>query len=79
MSEQSQLYDLPEKEQSWFSSRTIQNLLHNQSGWITTIRSDLEDIRSRLAGIKTALTIMAKGGDDTIESDTNRRTRRPQQ
>lgn len=78
MSEQSQLCDLPEKEQSWFSSRTMQNLLYDQSGWITTIRSDLEDIRSRLAGVETALAMMAKGGDDTIESDANRRTRRPQ-
>ncbi|CDM38472.1 unnamed protein product [Penicillium roqueforti FM164] len=41
--------------------------------------NDLKDIRSQLAGVETALAIMARGGDDTIESDANRRTRRPQQ
>ncbi|KAJ5052463.1 hypothetical protein NUH16_011156 [Penicillium rubens] len=48
--------------------------------WIATIRSDLEDIRSRLAVVETAMEMMAKEGkNSTTEDNATRRTLRSQQ
>ncbi|OQE57530.1 hypothetical protein PENNAL_c0394G05335 [Penicillium nalgiovense] len=48
--------------------------------WIATIRSDLEDIRSRLAVVETTMEMMAKEGkDSTTEDNATRRTLRSQQ
>ncbi|KAJ5041906.1 hypothetical protein NUH16_011194 [Penicillium rubens] len=47
---------------------------------IATIRSDLEDIRSRLAVVVTAMEMMAKEGkNSTTEDNATRRTLRSQQ
>ena len=80
MSERSQSCYPPEKEQRLTFSRFMQTSLDSQNSWITTIRSDLEDIRSRLAVVETAMEMMAKEGEnDTTKSDTTRRTLRSQQ
>ncbi|CAG8905657.1 unnamed protein product [Penicillium nalgiovense] len=54
--------------------------LENSNSWIATIRSDLEDIRSRLAVVETAMEMMAKEGkNSTTEDNATRRTLRSQQ
>ncbi|CDM32589.1 hypothetical protein PROQFM164_S02g002740 [Penicillium roqueforti FM164] len=61
-------------------TKLIQKALDNSNSWITTIRSDLEDIRSRLAVVETAIEIIAKEGkNSTTEDNTTRRTLRSQQ
>ena len=58
----------------------MQKALDNSNSWIATIRSDLEDIRSRLAVVETALEMMAKEGkNSTTEDNATRRTLRSQQ
>lgn len=58
----------------------MQKSLDNQNSWIATIRSDLEDIRSRLAVVETIMEMVAKEGDsDTTKGNAIRRTRRSQQ
>jgi hypothetical protein len=58
----------------------MQNSLNNQNSWITTIRSDLEDIRNRLAVVESAMEMMAKEGENnTTEDNATRRTLRSQQ
>ncbi|KAJ5037739.1 hypothetical protein NUH16_011338 [Penicillium rubens] len=48
--------------------------------WIATIRSDLEDIRSRLAVVETSMEMMAKERkNSTTEDNATRRTLRSQQ
>ncbi|CAG8634362.1 unnamed protein product, partial [Penicillium salamii] len=60
--------------------RLMQNALDNSNSWIATIRSDLEDIRSRLAVVETAMEMMAKEGkNSTTEDNATRRTLRSQQ
>ena len=45
----------------------MQKSLDNQNSWMATIRSDLDDIRSRLAVVETAMEMVAKEGEnDTI-------------
>ncbi|CAG8904513.1 unnamed protein product [Penicillium nalgiovense] len=57
----------------------MQKALDNSNSWIATIRSDLEDIRSRLAVVETALEMMAKEGkNSTTEDNATRRTLRSQ-
>jgi hypothetical protein len=57
----------------------MQTLLNNQSSWIGNIRSDLEDIRNRLAVVETAIEMRAKEGEnDATEGDITRRTLRSQ-
>ncbi|CAG8893185.1 unnamed protein product [Penicillium nalgiovense] len=61
-------------------SRLMQKSLDNSNSWIATIRSDLEDIRSRLAVVETAMEMMAKEGkNSTTEDNATRRTLRSQQ
>lgn len=68
------------KEQRLTFSRSMQNSLDNQNSWIATIRSDLEDIRSRLAVVETTMKMVAKEGEtDTTEGNASRRTLRSQQ
>jgi hypothetical protein len=55
----------------------MQNSLSNQTTWNETIRSDLDEIRSRLAAVEAAIEMTAKeGGNTTAEGNTTRRTRR---
>ncbi|CAG8207974.1 unnamed protein product, partial [Penicillium nalgiovense] len=44
-------------------------LLDNSNSWIAAIRSDLEDIRSRLAVVETAMEMMAKEGKNSTTED----------
>ena len=68
------------KEQRLTFSRSIQKSLDNQNGWVATIRSDLEDIRSRLAAVETTIEMVAKEGEsDITKGNATRRTRRSQQ
>ncbi|KAJ5471570.1 hypothetical protein N7530_008927 [Penicillium desertorum] len=61
-------------------TKFMQNSLDNSNGWIATIRSDLEDIRRRLAVVETAMEMMAKEGkNSTTEDNATRRTLRSQQ
>ncbi|KZN93982.1 hypothetical protein EN45_041700 [Penicillium chrysogenum] len=61
-------------------TKLMQKLLENSNSWIATIRSDLEDIRSRLAIVETAMEMMAKEGkNSTTEDNATRRTLRSQQ
>jgi uncharacterized tellurite resistance protein B-like protein len=58
----------------------MQNSFYNFNSWVTAIRSDLEDIRSRLAVVETAMEMMAKDGkNSTTEDNATRRTLRSQQ
>lgn len=60
--------------------RLMQKALDNSNSSIATIRSDLEDIRSRLAVVVTAMEMMAKEGkNSTTEDNATRRTLRSQQ
>ena len=60
--------------------RLMQKALDNSNSLIATIRSDLEDIRSRLAVVETAMEMMAKeGNNSTTEDNATRRTLRSQQ
>jgi archaellum component FlaC len=53
----------------------MQKSLDNQSSWIATIRSDLEDIRSRLAVVETTMEMVAKEGENnTTKGNATRRT-----
>ncbi|OQE42616.1 hypothetical protein PENNAL_c0693G10934, partial [Penicillium nalgiovense] len=62
------------------AAELMQNALDNSNSWIATIRSDLEDIRSRLAVVETAMEMMAKEGkNSTTEDNATRRTLRSQQ
>ncbi|CAG8135797.1 unnamed protein product [Penicillium nalgiovense] len=62
------------------AAEIMQKALENSNSWIATIRSDLEDIRSRLAVVETAMEMMAKEGkNSTTEDDATRRTLRSQQ
>ncbi|KAJ5037668.1 hypothetical protein NUH16_003341 [Penicillium rubens] len=61
-------------------TKLMQKALDNSNSWIATIRSDLEDIRSRLAVVETAMEMMAKEGkNSTTEDNATRRTLRSQQ
>ncbi|OGE47476.1 hypothetical protein PENARI_c043G10483, partial [Penicillium arizonense] len=44
-------------------TKSMQNSLNNQNSWIGNIRSDLEEIRSRLAVVETAIEMRAKKGE----------------
>lgn len=67
------------KEQRLTFSRSMQKSLDNQNSWMATIRSDLDDIRSRLAVVETAMEMVAKEGEnDTTEDNATRRTLRLQ-
>jgi hypothetical protein len=69
-----------ENEQRLTFPRLMQKLLDNSNSWIATIRSDLEDIRSRLAVVETSMETMAKEGKNgTIEDNATRRILRSQQ
>jgi hypothetical protein len=58
----------------------MQKALESSNSLIATIRSDLEDIRSRLAVVETAMEMMAKEGkNSTTEDNATRRTLRSQQ
>ncbi|CAI7611185.1 unnamed protein product [Penicillium viridicatum] len=58
----------------------MQKTLDNSNSLIATIRSDLEDICSRLAVVETAMEMMAKEGkNSTAENNATRRTLRLQQ
>jgi hypothetical protein len=60
--------------------RSMQKSLDNKNSWIATIRSDLEDTRSRLAVVETAMEMMAKERkNSTTEDNATRRTLRSQQ
>ncbi|CAG8136926.1 unnamed protein product [Penicillium nalgiovense] len=62
------------------AAESMQKALENSNSWIATIRSDLEDIRSRLAVVETAMEMMAKEGkNSTTEDNATRRTLRSQQ
>ncbi|CAG8897853.1 unnamed protein product [Penicillium nalgiovense] len=62
------------------AAELMQKALDNSNSWIATIRSDLEDIRSRLAVVETAMEMMAKEGkNSTTEDNATRRTPRSQQ
>ncbi|CAG8139667.1 unnamed protein product [Penicillium nalgiovense] len=62
------------------AAELMQKLLDNSNSWIATIRSDLEDIRSRLAVVETSMEMMAKEGkNSTTEDNATRRTLRSQQ
>ncbi|OQE08725.1 hypothetical protein PENFLA_c127G01927 [Penicillium flavigenum] len=62
------------------AAELMQKLLDNSNSWIATIRSDLEDIRSRLAVMETAMEMMAnEGKNSTTEDNATRRTLRSQQ
>jgi hypothetical protein len=79
MSERSQSCDPPEKECRLIICRSMQNSLNNQNSWIGNIRSDLEEIRSRLAVVETAIEMRAKEGENNAtEGDTSRRSLRSQ-
>lgn len=68
------------KERRLTFSRSMQKSLGNQNSWIATIRSDLEDIRSRLAVVETTMEMVAKEGEnDTTMGNATRRTLRSQQ
>jgi hypothetical protein len=68
------------KEKRLTFSRSMQKSLDNQNGWVATIRSDLEDIRSRLAVVETTMEMVAnEGATDTTEGNATRRTLRSQQ
>lgn len=68
------------KERRLTFSRSMQKSLGNQNSWIATIRSDLEDIRSRLAAVETTMEMVAKEGEsDTTKGNATRRTLRSQQ
>jgi hypothetical protein len=57
----------------------MQELLENQSRWIATVSSHLEDIRSRLAVVEAAMEMVAQEGENgTTEGNTTRRTLRSQ-
>ncbi|KAK9847073.1 hypothetical protein MYU51_020505 [Penicillium brevicompactum] len=61
-------------------AESMQKSLDNQNGWVATIRSDLEDIRSRLAVVEATMEMVAKEGEtDTIEGNATRQTLRSQQ
>ena len=50
----------------------------NQTNWDETLRSDLEDIRGRLAVVEAAIEVTAKEGEkNTAEGKTTGRKRRP--
>jgi hypothetical protein len=77
MTEPSQSCDLADKEKTLIFSRSMQSALDNQSGWIETIRSDLEDIRSRLVVAETAMEMRANEGENNAtEGDTSRGSHR---
>ncbi|OGE47142.1 hypothetical protein PENARI_c060G06862 [Penicillium arizonense] len=60
-------------------AESMQNSLNNQNSWIGNIRSDLEEIRSRLAVVETAIEMRAKEGENNAtEGDTSRRSLRSQ-
>ncbi|KAJ5033234.1 hypothetical protein NUH16_003150 [Penicillium rubens] len=60
-------------------TKSMQKSLDNQNSWMATIRSDLDDIRSRLAVVETAMEMVAKEGEnDTTEDNATRRTLRSQ-
>ncbi|CAG8156334.1 unnamed protein product [Penicillium nalgiovense] len=62
------------------AAELMQKLLENPNSWIATIRSDLEDTRSRLAVVERAMEMMAKEGkNSTTEDNATRRTLRSQQ
>ncbi|CAG8882113.1 unnamed protein product [Penicillium nalgiovense] len=62
------------------AAELMQKALDNSNSLIATIRSDLEDIRSRLAVVETAMEMMAKEGkNSTTEDNATRRTLRSQQ
>ena len=55
----------------------MQNSLSSQTTWNETIRSDLDEIRSRLAAVEAAIDVTARKGENTTaEGNTTRRTRR---
>ena len=57
--------------------RSMQNSLNNQTNWNETIRSDLEEIRSRLAVVEAAIEMTAKEEKNTTaEGKTTGRRRR---
>ncbi|KAJ5215227.1 uncharacterized protein N7498_001634 [Penicillium cinerascens] len=57
--------------------RSLQNSLSNQTNWNETIRSDLEEIRSRLAVVEAAIEMTAKEEKNTtVEGKTTGRRRR---
>ncbi|CAG8654567.1 unnamed protein product [Penicillium salamii] len=61
------------------AAELMQKALDNSNSLIATIRSDLEDIRSRLAVVETAMEMMAKEGkNSTTEDNATRRTLRSQ-
>ncbi|KAJ5040749.1 hypothetical protein NUH16_003355 [Penicillium rubens] len=61
-------------------AESMQKSLDTQTNWIATIRSDLEDIHSRLAVVETAMDMMAKEGENnTTQDNTTRRTLRSRQ
>ncbi|OGE46540.1 hypothetical protein PENARI_c200G11632 [Penicillium arizonense] len=60
-------------------TKSMQNSLNNQNSWIGNIRSDLEEIRSRLAVVETAIEMRAKKGEsNATEGDISRRSLRSQ-
>ncbi|OQE70394.1 hypothetical protein PENNAL_c0118G06292 [Penicillium nalgiovense] len=60
-------------------AESMQKSLDSQNSWMATIRSDLDDIRSRLAVVETAMEMVAKEGEnDTTEDNATRRTLRLQ-
>ncbi|CAG8091499.1 unnamed protein product, partial [Penicillium salamii] len=62
------------------AAEIMQKALESSNSLIATIRSDLEDIRSRLAVVETAMEMMAKEGkNSTTEDNATRRTLRSQQ
>ncbi|CAG8136426.1 unnamed protein product [Penicillium nalgiovense] len=62
------------------AAELMQKSLDNSNSWIATIRSDLEDIRSRLAVVETAMEMMTKDGkNSTTEDNVTSRTLRSQQ
>ncbi|KAJ6134754.1 hypothetical protein N7523_001076 [Penicillium sp. IBT 18751x] len=57
--------------------KSMQNSLSNQTTWNETIRSDLDEIRSRLAAVEAAIEMTTKEGENTTaRGNTTRRTRR---
>ncbi|CAG8070455.1 unnamed protein product [Penicillium salamii] len=61
------------------AAELMQKVLDNSNSWIATIRSDLEDIRNRLAVVETAIEMMAKEGkNSTTEDNATRRNLRSQ-
>ncbi|CAG8069344.1 unnamed protein product [Penicillium salamii] len=58
-------------------AESMQKSLNNQNSWIATIRSDLEDIRSRLAAVESTMEMVAKEGE--TDTTKGRRTLRSQQ